>query len=84
MLYHFNWNYLAYLKNCEISRDDVDQHLENVQGELESLRDLLKEEGYLDANALLGVCGTPLPGSSVQSLAVDTGMFFKASTLIYD
>ncbi|XP_026472573.1 heat shock factor protein-like isoform X2 [Ctenocephalides felis] len=43
------------------SKDDVDQHLENVQGELESLRDLLKEEGYLDANALLGLFGSDDP-----------------------
>lgn len=61
----------------------MDQHIENVQGELESLRDLLKEEGYLDANALLGVCGTTLSGNSMQNLAVDAGIFFKASTLIY-
>ncbi|KAJ4448210.1 hypothetical protein ANN_10224 [Periplaneta americana] len=38
-------------------RDELDCHVDTVQSELDSLRELLKGEGYsLDANTLLGVC----------------------------
>ncbi|XP_017473926.1 PREDICTED: heat shock factor protein isoform X2 [Rhagoletis zephyria] len=41
--------------NEEIMRDEVNGHLDNVQDELESLKDLLRSDGYsLDANTLLG------------------------------
>nr|XP_036230378.1 heat shock factor protein isoform X2 [Bactrocera oleae] len=42
--------------NEEIMRDEVSDHLDNVQDELESLKDLLRSDGYsLDANTLLGL-----------------------------
>ncbi|XP_053967092.1 heat shock factor protein isoform X1 [Anastrepha ludens] len=48
---------LAKYKNgpgSEDMRDDVNNHLDNVQDELESLKDLLRSDGYsLDANTLL-------------------------------
>uniref|UniRef100_A0A0K8VNL3 Heat shock factor protein n=2 Tax=Bactrocera latifrons TaxID=174628 RepID=A0A0K8VNL3_BACLA len=41
--------------NEGIMRDEVNDHLDNVQDELESLKDLLRSDGYsLDANTLLG------------------------------
>ncbi|XP_011205998.2 heat shock factor protein isoform X2 [Bactrocera dorsalis] len=42
--------------NEGIMRDEVNDHLDNVQDELESLKDLLRSDGYsLDANTLLGL-----------------------------
>lgn len=39
-------------------RQDFDQHLDGFQGELDSLKELLKGDGYsLDANQILGVSG---------------------------
>lgn len=47
---HFNYFYFYSL------RDEVTNHLDNVQDELESLKDLLRTDGYsLDASTLLGV-----------------------------
>ncbi|XP_067627192.1 heat shock factor protein isoform X3 [Eurosta solidaginis] len=41
--------------NGNIMRDEVSNHLDNVQDELESLKDLLRSDSYsLDVNALLG------------------------------
>lgn len=40
-----------------ISRDQLNSHLDNVQGDLEALKDFLRESGdyQVDANTLLGV-----------------------------
>ncbi|XP_046587572.1 heat shock factor protein isoform X2 [Neodiprion lecontei] len=45
-------------------RDEVDNHVETVQSELDNLRELLRGEGYsIDANALLGLFGADDPMS---------------------
>ncbi|XP_043475256.1 heat shock factor protein isoform X3 [Leptopilina heterotoma] len=45
-------------------REQVDNHLDNVQSELDNLRDILRGEGYsIDANTLLGLFGNEDPMS---------------------
>ncbi|GLH11421.1 Heat shock factor protein [Gryllus bimaculatus] len=43
-----------------LMKEDLDVHLENMQTDLDSLKELLKGEGYVDANMLLGVCAAGL------------------------
>ncbi|XP_043475254.1 heat shock factor protein isoform X1 [Leptopilina heterotoma] len=44
--------------------EQVDNHLDNVQSELDNLRDILRGEGYsIDANTLLGLFGNEDPMS---------------------
>ncbi|XP_059050900.1 heat shock factor protein isoform X7 [Achroia grisella] len=44
------------------SRDDIDDHLDTMQSDLESLRELLRGDGYsLDTNTLLGLFGADDP-----------------------
>lgn len=39
-----------------LRREQLNQHLDSVQGDLDSLKEFLRSEDYsLDANALLGV-----------------------------
>ncbi|KAG7199313.1 hypothetical protein KM043_018164 [Ampulex compressa] len=46
------------------SMEEVDNHLESVQTELENLREILRGEGYsIDANTLLGLFGADDPMS---------------------
>ncbi|XP_051158942.1 heat shock factor protein 1 isoform X3 [Leptopilina boulardi] len=46
------------------SQQQVDDHLDNVQSELDNLRDILRGEGYsIDANTLLGLFGNEDPMS---------------------
>ncbi|XP_067002927.2 heat shock factor protein 4 [Anabrus simplex] len=61
------------------SKEELDNHLGSMQSELDSLRDLLKGEGYsLDANTLLGVCPAllGLQKDSVFKLFSDDPMAF--------
>lgn len=42
-----------------LRREQLNQHLDSVQGDLDSLKEFLRNEDYsLDANALLGVSNT--------------------------
>lgn len=58
---HFIYNISLYntkiFYTCNIMcREQMDNHLEKMQTELENLREILHSEGYsIDANTLLGV-----------------------------
>ncbi|XP_043275386.1 heat shock factor protein-like isoform X2 [Venturia canescens] len=50
--------------DASYTREDVDNHLETMQTELENLREVLRGEGYsIDANTLLGLFGADDPMS---------------------
>ncbi|PNF19511.1 hypothetical protein B7P43_G02332 [Cryptotermes secundus] len=51
-------------------RSELDSHVDSVQNDLDSLRELLKGEGYsLDANTLLGLFGEdPFPATTFENL----------------
>lgn len=61
-VFHFIYN-ISYLYNtktfyiCNIMcREQMDNHLETMQTDLDNLREILRGEGYtIDANTLLGV-----------------------------
>lgn len=61
-IFHVIYN-VFYLYNIKISyiynimyREEMDNHLESMQTDLENLREILRGEGYsIDANTLLGV-----------------------------
>ncbi|XP_059050895.1 heat shock factor protein isoform X2 [Achroia grisella] len=49
------------------SRDDIDDHLDTMQSDLESLRELLRGDGYsLDTNTLLGNADATLLGPTMS------------------
>lgn len=48
-------NNVSTLGTNECSREDLDQHVENTQSELDQLKDILNGYNSFDANALLGV-----------------------------
>ncbi|XP_053979344.1 heat shock factor protein-like isoform X6 [Hylaeus anthracinus] len=52
------------MKNGEQPREEMDNHLESMQTDLDNLREILRGEGYsIDANTLLGLFGADDPMS---------------------